>query len=205
LQNINREDLVQKIQSLSQHGGRTIVAIAGPPGSGKSTIALQLADALGEKTAVLPMDGFHLDNSELEKVNLLHRKGAPETFDAEGFAQLLQKIRHQAVVEYPTFDREADKTVFAGGKIETATETILVEGNYLLLNDSNWAAAQEIFDLTISLEVSRSELEQRLINRWLSHGLNDKEARARVHGNDMLNVDLVLESSNNPDYILQTE
>lgn len=200
--NITATTLVREITARAAGRDRFLVAIAGPPGSGKSTIAAELAARLGPASAVLPMDGFHLDNDRLRHLGLLHRKGAPETFDAAGFLNLLRAVRSQDTVPFPTFDRTADRTVPDGGRIEKATRIVLVEGNYLLLKNPPWSDFAALFDLTVGLAVSREELESRLIARWLDHGLPEAEARARALGNDMKNVDFVMENSRAPDVIL---
>ena len=78
---------------------RFIVALVGAPGSGKSTVARRLVDLVdrersGLNPVVVPMDGFHLDNSVLDRLGLRARKGAPQTFDACGYINALSRI-HQ--------------------------------------------------------------------------------------------------------------
>ena len=121
-------DSVGKIEQLATGRDRLIVAISGPPGSGKSTLADYLAKRLRPKSTVLPMDGFHLENGVLTQVGLLHRKGAPETFDAEGFVALVRSLRGVGNIAYPTFDRGADQTVPGGGAI-TAGEQQMTRKN----------------------------------------------------------------------------
>ena len=198
-------DALQSVIEASVNGeNRFLVAIAGPPGSGKSTIAENLAQRLGTSAAVLPMDGFHLENDRLIDMGLLHRKGAPETFDAEGFVELVESLKDNERVAYPTFDRVADRTVPKGGSIEKKTRIILVEGNYLLLNDAPWSKLRHLFDLTVSLVVDRDELSSRLTQRWIDHGLSPDAARERAEGNDMINVDTVLNNSLDPNFILRS-
>ena len=73
--------------------GRLLVAVAGPPGAGKSSFAESLTQALNSavtnSAAVIPMDGFHYDDAVLESRRLLGRKGAPATFDFGGLRHLL--------------------------------------------------------------------------------------------------------------------
>ena len=191
MEDLTLPGLLGLIEEAAQGTPRCLVAIAGPPASGKSTLAETLSDRLGARAEVLPMDGFHLENDALEKMGLLARKGAPETFDAEGFLSLLQKVRASGAVAFPRFDRDADRTVPGAGAIGEDTDIVLVEGNYLLLTTGAWAGLEALFDLTIALEVDRAELQQRLIRRWLDQGLSEQDARARALGNDMVNVDFV--------------
>lgn len=193
--------LLRRIEKLAHGQARVIVAIAGPPASGKSTLALNLASGLGPKAAVLPMDGFHLDNVELAHLGLLHRKGAPETFDATGFVRLVQRLRREAKVPHPTFDRATDRTIPDGGSIDAHTRVVLIEGNYLLLQNPPWDQLQAQFDLTIGLAVDDEALETRLVMRWLDHGLSPAEARARAQDNDMKNVRFVRQNASAPDIV----
>lgn len=196
--------LASDIQARAKGRDRIIVGISGAPGSGKSTLADDLAARLGPTAAVLPMDGFHLNNDQLHEMGLFDRKGAPETFDAAGFVRLLNKVRGGGAVSYPTFDREADSTVPGGGRIGADTTIVLAEGNYLLLETPPWAELAGVFDLTVHLDVPRAELEARLIARWRDHGLPEAEARARALGNDMRNADFVADNSRVPDVTLRS-
>ncbi|CUH61344.1 AAA family ATPase [Thalassobacter stenotrophicus] len=200
---ITPEILVQRIKTLSGQG-RKLIAIAGAPGSGKSTLAEDLAHQLGPTAAVMPMDGFHLDNDTLHAMDLFHRKGAPETFDADGFVALIKRLRGEDTVPYPTFDRDADRTVRDGGQINETTRIVLVEGNYLLLNQSPWDSLAGLFDMTVRLVVDHETLAARLITRWIDHGLNPENARDRALGNDMVNVRYVDAHSFDPDYVIRS-
>jgi pantothenate kinase len=200
---ITPEILVQRIKTLSGQD-RKLIAIAGAPGSGKSTLAEDLAHQLGPTAAVMPMDGFHLDNDTLHAMDLFHRKGAPETFDADGFVALIKRLRGEDTVPYPTFDRDADRTVPDGGQINETTRVVLIEGNYLLLNQSPWDSLAGLFDMTVRLVVDHETLAARLITRWIDHGLSPENARDRALGNDMVNVRYVDAHSFDPDYVIRS-
>lgn len=175
--------------------GRFIVAIAGPPGAGKSTLAAQVVSALGPGARLVPMDGFHYDNAVLEPRGLLPRKGAPETFDAEGFLSLMRRLRAGEAAAIPVFDRGAD-LARAGADLVTKEDRILVvEGNYLLLDEEPWRDLTALFDLTVMIEVPQDELERRLVARWLTHGLPVAAARARALTNDLPNARRVVTGS----------
>ena len=186
--------LIRQRAESSRHG-RFITALAGPPGAGKSTLAEALVVALGAGARVVPMDGFHLDNAVLAPRGLLPRKGSPESFDAQGFVHLIRRLRAEDEVVIPTFDRSLD-LARAGGDVVRAEDRILVvEGNYLLLNEAPWAEARGLYDLTVALDVPEAELERRLIRRWLHHGLDAPAARARALSNDIPNAHRVLRDS----------
>jgi pantothenate kinase len=183
---------------------RYIVAIAGSPGAGKSTLAEGLLAALEARSpgraVLVPMDGYHLDNAVLSPRGLLPRKGAPETFDAAGLARDLERIRQGgADVVVPVFDRGLD-LARAGARVVAPDHTIvLVEGNYLLLDEPPWSGLALLFDLTLLIDVPPEELRRRLVDRWLHHGLDPAAAEARAEGNDMANAALVTSRSRRPD------
>ena len=198
------ERLLSVIQERASVKNRFLVAIAGPPGSGKSTIAEYLAAQLGPTAAVIPMDGFHLENDRLTELGLLHRKGAPETFDANGFVQLVKRLRQKGPIPFLTFDRAADNTTPNGGLVQAQAKIILVEGNYLLLNQFPWSTLPDLFNLTVALAVDRDQLQSRLIQRWLDQGLSEKAAHERALSNDMVNADLVISNLLEPDCIVHS-
>lgn len=184
--------------------GRFVVAIAGPPGSGKSTLAERLHEILPEdKSAVVPMDGFHFDDIVLNRRGLRSRKGAPETFDYAGFAALLKRIRAgEPEIAIPVFDRSMELSRAGASVIGPDVKFVLVEGNYLLLEEEPWTALSSLFDFTIFVDVPRFELERRLMERWRGHGKSDDEARAWIASNDLPNIDRVLARRRKADLVL---
>lgn len=198
-------DLAAQLVARVPADGRLIVAVAGAPGSGKSTLAEKLADEIGALAAVVPMDGFHLDNAELVEMGLFERKGAPETFDAAGLLALLRRIRKGGRITYPVFDRTADRTVPDGGELGENRQIVIVEGNYLLLDRPPWSELAELFDVTIWLDVGMDVLERRLIQRWLDHGLASPDARARALGNDLPNARTAVEASRPAEITLRSD
>lgn len=173
---------------------RVMVAIAGPPGAGKSTIAGNLREALpAGSAAVVPMDGFHYDDAVLEQRGMRQRKGAPETFDFRGFAALLRRLRAgEPEVAIPVFDRSLELSRAGAAIVDAGVRFVLVEGNYLLLEEAPWASLAGLFDLSIFIDVPRGELERRLMERWRVHGRSDEAARDWIASNDMPNVERVL-------------
>ncbi|MEY8117503.1 MULTISPECIES: nucleoside/nucleotide kinase family protein [unclassified Falsihalocynthiibacter] len=175
-------------------GRRRLVALAGAPASGKSTLAQDLADrmtAAGCDTRVLPMDGFHLGNTQLHAQGNFAQKGAPQTFDVRGFLMLVARIQTEDEVFYPIFDRTLDAAIAAEGRVDKACDTVIVEGNYLLFDAQDWRDLVAFWDISLRLKVSRDILQQRLLERWLGQGLSPAAALIRAQGNDLVNADLI--------------
>lgn len=191
--------IVERAHGLS----RIMVALAGPPGAGKSAMSEHLLAALpAGEAALVPMDGFHFDNAVLDAMGLRQRKGAPETFDCAGLAATLRRIRSgEGPVAVPIFDREADLARAGAAIIPAEARIILVEGNYLLLDWAPWSELAPLFDLTIVIDVPIAELERRLLARWTGLGRSEEAARAWVEGNDMPNARLVIEGSRRADIV----
>jgi pantothenate kinase len=185
--------------------GRRVVALAGPPASGKSTTAESIVAGLraaGRTAEVVPMDGFHLDNADLDAAGLRTRKGAPETFDAEGLLDLVRRAKAGGAVAYPTFDRARDAVMPDGGRLEDATEIALFEGNYLLLDEDPWRDLHALWDATVFLDVAEGVLEARLLERWRLFDPDNAEARAQ--GNDLPNARRVMAGSAPPTYTIRS-
>ena len=183
-----------------------MVAIAGAPASGKSTLAEQLRDALwalGETAIVVPMDGFHFDDVILNARGHRPRKGAPFTYDVAGFEVLLKRIKLQEPdIAIPVFDRSLELSRAAADIVDSKTKFILVEGNYLLLKDQPWCRLRPLFDFTIFVDFAVAELERRLLVRWLGHGFDMDYANNWIASNDLPNIKHVIEHSGAADLVL---
>ena len=197
------EALSDYIIENSEGRKRYIVAIAGPPGAGKSTFAQALLLLLKEKSIqakIISMDGFHLDNSILAERNLLDRKGAPATFDTAGFIHLMNRLTNfEDDVVIPEFDRNKDLSIAGSSIISTKDKVLIVEGNYLLIEEEPWTKLKKTWDQTIFINPGIDTLEQRLLNRWLRYGLDTQDAKKRTLSNDLPNARYVLEKSSDSD------
>jgi len=181
-----------------------MVAIAGPPGAGKSTAAEKINQTLTLKqvrSRMVTMDGFHLDNAILQEKNLLERKGAPETFDVAGFIHLVRRLNTgEDDIYIPKFDREKDIAIAGADQVTLADRVLVVEGNYLLLNQKPWQKLHDLWDTTIFINPGFDVLEERLTRRWKDHGLDPVEAHKRASGNDLKNAQTVVEYSRQADF-----
>ena len=190
------EDIAAEL--ISRAGGvkRYMVAVAGPPGAGKSTLADNLAGALqakGESAEVLPMDGFHMDNAILIERGQLARKGIPETFDVRAFLDIVKAVRPgDQEVLVPVFDRSRELAIASARVVSPDHRFIIVEGNYLLFSQGKWAELEGMFDYSIMLAPPIEVLEERLWARWKGYDLDDKAAQAKVYENDLPNGRLIL-------------
>ncbi len=190
--------LAEHIQPLRQGPARVLVAIAGPPASGKTTLADELARRLNAQkceTVVVPQDGFHLDNQVLEARGELNRKGAPQTFDGAGFVHMVRRLKERVDVAVPTFDRPRDIAIAGARIVPASAEVIIVEGNYLLYDDAPWFNLAPLWTLSVRLNVPMEDLRSRLIQRWLGHGLSRTAATRRAMSNDIPNAQSVLDKA----------
>ncbi|WP_107676745.1 nucleoside triphosphate hydrolase [Agrobacterium sp. LAD9] len=186
-------------------GRRVMIAIAGAPGSGKSTIAEHVVDVLnageGVSAALFPMDGFHCDDAVLEEMKRRPFKGAIDTFDAHGLRHMLERLKanEDDVVAVPVFDRAIEIARAGGRLIPQSVDIIVCEGNYLLASQSPWDRLKQIFDLTVFVDVDEDDLRARLRDRWRSFGLGEDEINRKVEENDLPNGRFIISSSTEPD------
>lgn len=191
--------------------GRHYAFLAAPPGTGKSTIAMLLERLLGGELQCLGIDGFHYPHEVLNarsirdedgrEIPLASIKGAPETFDVAGLERLLTRS-YTEDVRWPFYDRRLHDVV-QGGELVTA-HNVLLEGNWLLLDEQPWAGLRRHAERTIFIEATSDLLRERLVSRKVAGGLSPEEADAfylrsdgpnvtrALAGSDLDSVDLLL-------------
>ncbi|MFE2875819.1 nucleoside/nucleotide kinase family protein [Streptomyces roseus] len=199
-------ELEARARALAASGGRRILGIAGPPGAGKSTLAARLAQALGpERAAVVPMDGFHLAQAELERLGRADRKGAPDTFDAAGYAALLARLRAPApgTVYAPAFDRSLEEPVAGSIPVGPDVRLVITEGNYLLHEAGEWAALRALLDEVWFLAPDDALRVRRLVERHVRHGKAPARAEEWVARSDEANARLVAAGRNRADLVVE--
>ncbi len=190
---------------------RIIVAIAGPPGVGKTTITETLTTSINDPqfglAAMLPMDGYHYDDIYLEQMGWRARKGAPHTFDVDGFAHMLARLKanRENKVAVPVFDRSIEIARAGARIIPQNARIIIAEGNYLLFDEAPWSGLAPCFDLTVMLRASTETIHQRLHDRWVKHGLSADQIAVKMNDNDLPNVEMVLNNSRDADYFILTD
>lgn len=190
--------LVKTILNAPQHGRRRVIAIVGPPASGKSTLAKALVPLIAQAggiAQVVPMDGFHLDNRILIERNLIEFKGSPSTFDVRGFAELISRLSNEPEIIFPKFDRDKDLAIAGVGFVSEECDMVLVEGNYLLLDAPLWRDLWKYWDFSVFLDVESSILQERLMQRWLEQRLSLDQAKKRLKENDLVNLETVVSGS----------
>ena len=177
---------------------RAVLGIAGAPGAGKSTLAEALVEGVAARegadwVAHVPMDGFHLADAQLDRLGSRSRKGAPDTFDADGYAHLLHRIAAEpdSWVYAPGFDRTLEQPLAAAMVVPPSARLVVSEGNYLLLAEERWERARaqldEVWFVTGDDDVRRS----RLVGRHVTFGKEPDAAEAWVAASDEANAALV--------------
>lgn len=173
---------------------RIIIGIIGKPGAGKSTLSSHLMKNLPkETTALVPMDGYHLSNLQLKKLGRADRKGAPDTFDATGFVNLLKRISTDTSndIYFPIFHREIEESIAAEGVVTKETKFVITEGNYLLHNQDGWQEVAPVLTESWYVQVDDKLRLERLVNRHIKYGKEPKFAHDWAHGTDERNAQLV--------------
>jgi pantothenate kinase len=191
---------------LIERSGRALLGLVGPPGSGKSTLAAALQAEFAKVSQVVPMDGFHLANVELERLGRRARKGAPDTFDSAGYVALLKRLLVQAddeIVYAPEFRREIEEPIANAIPVFARTQLLITEGNYLLLDEGPWAQVRGLLDEIWYVDVDDSLRVERLTQRHEQFGRSAEDAAAWVAGTDEPNARLIEASRGKASFIFR--
>lgn len=177
----------------SSAGERRLVGLAGAPGSGKTRLSVALVQLLGDTAAHVPMDGFHLADVQLAGRGLLDRKGAPETFDAWGYAALLRRLRERPsyTVYAPGFERDLEQPIAGAIAVEPEADLVVTEGNYLLIDEPQWRDVRAQLDTVWYVLTEEPLRRERLLARHVGFGKSMDEAVAWIQRVDAPNARLV--------------
>ena len=197
-------DLAKRAAGLVRPGRRALLGLVGAPGAGKSALAAALLAELGRQAVVVPMDGFHLADPELERLGRRHRKGAPDTFDAAGYVALLRRIaeRTDEVVYAPVFHREQEQAVAGELAVPRGTPLVITEGNYLLA-DGPFRPVRDLLTETWYVDVDPVLRVSRLVARHVRHGRSPEHAQRWVQDSDEPNARVVEATRDRADLVVR--
>ena len=210
--------LLRRLTALHREKGRRIlVMLAAPPGAGKTTL-LSFLERLSreqpdtEPIQVIGMDGFHRRQEYLlshtterdgKQVAMVEIKGAPVTFDLDGLTRAVKKLAAGENTGWPVYDRMLHNPVEDAVQVDSGI--VLLEGNYLLLDEDGWRDLSELADYTVLVSAEENLLRERLIERRMHTGV-DRDASVRfVDFSDMPNVRLCLNKTKPADLRLRLD
>lgn len=187
--------LLEKFTTLREKMNRRIlIFLAGPPAVGKSTLAIFLEKLSRERNDLnsiqsLSLDGFHYNNKYLKENNLYNIKGMPETYDIDNFKKYLEAIQYKNI-KWPIYDRNLHNPIM--DKVDVTADIILIEGNWLLLNEIGWRDLRSLCDYSIFIKAEEVLLKNRLIQRKIKGGLDKEKALEFYKRTDSKNIQRVM-------------
>lgn len=196
---------------------RMIVAVAGPPGCGKTAFAETLSAVInalaGEKRSVMVgLDGWHFPNAYLDEhtisregktFSLRQIKGAPETYDHQAIRLFLDRAPLTNQLTFPVYSREKHDPIPDAGMIGPAQRILILEGNYWLLDADPWRGFQACFDYRIALTAAPEALLGGLRDRHLRGGKPLDWIMEHIRRVDLANIDFVLSHSASADVVVE--
>jgi len=208
------DQLVARARGLVAGGERAVLGITGAPAAGKTTLAEELVAALapappaslapGAWVRHVPMDGFHLADVELDRLGLRDRKGAPDTFDALGYAALLRRLiqDEDEIVYAPGFERVIEQPIAGAIPIERAARLIITEGNYLLVDTPGWRTVRPLLAEVWYADLDQDSRMDRLIARHIRFGKPEPAAVAWAGGTDERNAAVIAATRDRADLLI---
>ncbi|MCI4062560.1 nucleoside/nucleotide kinase family protein [Micromonospora sp. R77] len=199
------DELAARARALADAGPRQLLGVAGAPGAGKSTLAERIVAEVGPAARLVPMDGFHLAGPELARLGRDGRKGAPDTFDANGFVSLLRRLRRlePTSVWAPAFRRDLEEPIAGAIEVPPEVRLVVTEGNYLLLDDEPWEEVRSLLHEIWFVDLDAELRLRRLIARHEAYGKSPEQARAWASGSDAANAALVAGTAARADLVVR--
>lgn len=209
--------LLEKLTLIrKQKGKRVISFLVSPPGTGKTTLSMFLASLSSNDDTLTSiqtagLDGFHRTQQYLKSnyldiggksILMNDVKGCPETFDINKLYQKLKELQ-QNDIKWPLYDRRLHDVIPDAALIDG--EIILIEGNWLLLNEDKWKDLKLFSDYNIFIDAPEQLLQDRLINRKMLGGLSLKEAIDFYFASDQKNIMRVKNNSLPADITLELQ
>jgi len=204
---ITQEEAKAIVVEYAKNSNRTIIGIVGKPGGGKSTLSKYLLKGMDPTTvSVVPMDGFHLSNKVLKELGRSDRKGAPDTFDVNGFTALIKRIKLDSSdpIYYPVFDRSIEESIAAQGVVYPSTRVVIVEGNYLMHDRDGWQEISPLLDQSWYAFLDEDIRISRLISRHIAFGKDPESAKAWAKGSDQINAELIETGVGRCDFLIRS-
>jgi pantothenate kinase len=199
------DELVARARSLAEAGPRQLLGIAGAPGAGKSSLAERIVAEVGPAARLVPMDGFHLAQSQLVRLGRADRKGAVDTFDANGYVSLLRRLHRlePTSVYAPEFRRELEEPVAGAIEVPPSVRLVVTEGNYLLVPDFPWEEVRQLLHEAWFLDLDAALRLRRLTARHEAYGRSPEQARTWALGSDEANAALVTSTAERADLVVR--
>ncbi|MEV4821235.1 nucleoside/nucleotide kinase family protein [Micromonospora sp. NPDC049274] len=199
------DELVARARALADAGPRQLLGITGAPGAGKSTLAERIVAEVGPSARLVPMDGFHLAQSQLVRLGRADRKGAVDTFDANGYVSLLRRLRRlePTSVYAPEFRREIEEPVAGAIEVPPSVRLVVTEGNYLLVPDFPWQEVRTLLHEVWFLDLDAELRQRRLTARHEAYGRSPEQARTWALGSDEANAARVTPTADRADLVVR--
>ena len=180
-------------------------ASPGHPGRASPPSPSGSSPSSARSARLVPMDGFHLAQAELVRLGRADRKGAADTFDANGYVALLRRLHRlePSTVYAPTFRRDLEEPVAGAIEVPPSVRLVVTEGNYLLLPQAPWEEVRSLLHEVWFLDLDAELRRTRLTARHEAFGRTPAAARAWALGSDERNAALIAPTADRADLVVR--